>query len=81
MSDHLLIISESDELLDIIEQMRSKGVRRAPVVSKEGELVGILTLDDVLDVLAEAFNDLVLLAGREQRRERETRGQSGKNRA
>jgi len=54
--------------------MRSKGVRRAPVVSKEGELVGILTLDDVLDVLAEALNDLVLLTGREQRRERETRG-------
>ena len=80
MSDHLLIISESDELLDIIEQMRSKGVRRAPVVSKEGELVGILTLDDLLDVLAEAFNDLVLLTGREQRRERETRGQSEKNR-
>ena len=74
MSDHLLIISESDELLDTIEQMRSKGVRRAPVVSKEGELVGILTLDDVLDVLAEALNDLVLLTGREQRRERETRG-------
>jgi CBS domain-containing protein len=50
------------------------------VVSKEGELVGILTLDDLLDVLAEAFNDLVLLTGREQRRERETRGQSEKNR-
>ena len=74
MSDHLHIISESDELLDVIAQMRSKGVRRAPVVSKEGELVGILTLDDVLDVLAEALNDLVLLTGREQRRERETRG-------
>jgi CBS domain-containing protein len=80
MSDHLITISESDELLDTIEQMRSKGVRRAPVVSKEGELVGILTLDDLLDVLAEAFNDLVLLTGREQRRERETRGQSEKNR-
>jgi CBS domain-containing protein len=74
MSDHLHIISESDELLDVIAQMRSKGVRRAPVVSKQGELVGILTLDDVLDVLAEALNDLVLLTGREQRRERETRG-------
>jgi CBS domain-containing protein len=74
MSDHLLAISENDELLDTIEQMRGKGVRRAPVVGKEGELVGILTLDDVLDVLAEALNDLVLLTGREQHRERETRG-------
>ena len=74
MSDHLITIRESDELLDTIEQMRSKGVRRAPVVSKECELVGILTLDDLLDFLAEALNGLVLLTGREQHRERETRG-------
>ena len=74
MSDHLITIRESDELLDSIEQMRSKGVRRAPVLSKEGELVGILTLDDLLDYLAEALNGLVLLTGREQHRERETRG-------
>ena len=74
MSDNLITISESDELLDTIEQMRSKGVRRAPVVSKEAELVGILTLDDLLDLLAEALNGLVLLTGREQQRERQTRG-------
>jgi CBS domain-containing protein len=75
MSDQLLIVSERDELLDTIEQMRSKGVRRVPIVGEQGELVGILTLDDVLDVLAEAFNGLVLLTGRELRRERQTRGQ------
>lgn len=73
MSDPLITIRESDELLDCIEKMRGKGVRRAPVVSKEGDLVGILTLDDLLDFLAEALNGLVLLTGREQNRERETR--------
>ena len=73
MSDQLLTINESDELLDTLEKMRARGVRRVPVVGKEGELVGILTLDDVLDILAEALQDLALLAGREQRRERETR--------
>ena len=72
MSDQLLTVNESDELLDTMEQMRDKGVRRAPVVGKDGELVGILTLDDMLDILAEALKDLVLLTGREQRRERET---------
>jgi CBS domain-containing protein len=71
MSEPLLIVNEGDELLDTIEQMRGKGVRRAPVVGKEGELVGMLTLDDLLDVLSEALNDLVLLAGREQRHEHE----------
>ena len=73
MSGALLTVNENEELLDTIERMRAKGVRRAPVVGKEGELVGILTLDDLLDVLAEALDDLVLLTGREQRRERETR--------
>ena len=73
MSDQLLVLNESDELLDTMEQMRDKGVRRAQVVGKDGELVGILTLDDMLDILAEALKDLVLLTGREQRRERETR--------
>ena len=73
MSDQLLTINESDELLDTLEKMRASGVRRVPVVGKEGELVGILTLDDVLDILAEALQDLALLTGREQRRERETR--------
>ncbi len=74
MSEPLLIINEGDELLGTIEQMRGKGVRRAPVVGKKGELVGILTLDDLLEVLSEALNDLVLLTGREQRHECETRG-------
>lgn len=73
MSGALLTVNENDELLDTIERMRAKGVRRAPVVGKAGELVGILTLDDLLDVLAETLDDLVLLTGREQRRERETR--------
>ncbi len=74
MSSPLLTVSESDELLNTIELMRGKGVRRAPVVDKEGELVGIITLDDLLDILAEALNDLVLLTGRERRREQITRG-------
>ncbi len=74
MSDRLLTVSENDELLATIEQMRNKGVRRAPVVDSAGELVGIITLDDMLDVPADALYNLVLLAGREQRREHKTRG-------
>ena len=34
-----------------MEKMHDRGVRRVPVVGKDGELVGILTLDDVLDIL------------------------------
>ena len=74
MSGPLFTVNESEELLDTIAQMRSRGVRRAPVVSKEGALIGIITLEDVLDVLAEALNGMAQLTGRELRHEMESRG-------
>ena len=75
MSTRLLTLGEGDELADAVARMRSEGVRRAPVIDKEGALTGILTLDDALEVLAEELTDLARLAEREQRHERETRSQ------
>ena len=49
--------------------MSEKGVRRIPVVDQQGVLVGILTVDDVIEVMAEQLKDVSLLIGREQRRE------------
>ncbi len=33
--------------------MRTNGVRRVPVVGPRNELIGVLSIDDVLDVVAE----------------------------
>jgi Mg/Co/Ni transporter MgtE len=49
--------------------MRSKAIRRLPVVTSDGDLVGILTIDDVLRVLNEELSKLVRLVMREQLRE------------
>ena len=38
-----------------LREMRRRGVRRAPVVGAGGELVGILTMDDVIAHLAHQF--------------------------
>jgi CBS domain-containing protein len=38
--------------------MRSGPFRRVPVVSAEGELVGLLSLDDILDLLTEEFGQI-----------------------
>lgn len=46
-------VSELAPLEDAIAVMRVHGVRRVPVVTPKGELVGMLTLDDVLSLLAE----------------------------
>jgi CBS domain-containing protein len=71
MSFDLLSVREDDNVLDAIKQMRKKGVRRAPVVNGQGSLVGILTEDDMVELLSEQLSDLVALQKREQQVERE----------
>ncbi len=62
-------IQESAGLYEAIGHMRSKGVRRLPVVAANGGLVGILTLDDLLDLLAEEMAALAKLVKYEQKKE------------
>jgi len=49
--------------------MRGEGVRRLPVVNGNGGLVGILTLDDLLELLAEELLELSRLVKQEQKKE------------
>jgi CBS domain-containing protein len=70
MSYDLLTLNENDEADEAIKQMRAQGVRRAPVVDSEGALVGILAMDDVIELLSEQLSDLVALLKREQQVER-----------
>ncbi len=73
MSFELVIAHEEDSLFDTLKRMRSRGIRRVPVVDRDGALAGILTVDDVLELLAETIGDIAALLEREQRREKERR--------
>lgn len=73
MSFELLSAGEDDDLLFTIKRMRAKGVRRIPVLDRGGALIGILALDDVIDLLAEMLVDVARIIVREQKREQETR--------
>src|SRR5574340_1750409 len=53
MGPAVATVRESEGLFEALRFMRDKGVRRMPVVDGTGGLAGILTLDDLLSLLAE----------------------------
>ncbi len=67
--DKLITIKENTGVLEAIQLMASKGVRRLPVVGSEGSLIGIVTLDDMLLLLARELGALSKLVAREQKNE------------
>ena len=74
MSFEITVAKESDDVADTIKQMRSKGVRRMPVIDERGGMAGIVTLDDLIDLLSEQLKDLADLIGNEQRHEQKDHG-------
>lgn len=52
MTADLLALPDSTGLYEALEAIRKKGVRRVPVTDEGGSLVGIITVDDVIRLLA-----------------------------
>jgi len=52
MTQQPVTVSEADPVEKALREMRRVGVRRLPVITAQGELAGIVSLDDVLDFLA-----------------------------
>ncbi len=56
-------VTENQSLEEAIAVLRARGVRRAPVINGSGELVGIVTLDDLLPAVAGELDALAQLIG------------------
>jgi len=68
-----LVTARADkDALEALRLMRSKGVRRLPVVSENGSLLGIVAFDDLLELVAEQLSGLTKVISREQAREATT---------
>ena len=62
-----LALSEDESIVDAMVRLRQRGVRRAPVVAASGDLVGIVSTDDLLGIIAEQLGSLAQLVDRQMR--------------
>ncbi len=69
MASELAVVNENDGVFEAIDVMKDRGARRLPVVASDGTLIGILTLDDLLRVLATELDGLAEAVRAETARE------------
>jgi CBS domain-containing protein len=73
MTRNPLIASEQDDLGELLNRLREAGVRRAPVVDIYGGLIGVIAMDDAIELVTDLLCDISGLIRQEQRVERRTR--------
>jgi len=73
MSDDVLTASEDDDVYETIERMRFRGIRRVPVVNNAGGLTGIVSVDDLLEFLADEMGELSRISTHQQANEKRVR--------
>lgn len=73
MTADVVTVAESAPFAELLATMRRKGLRRLPVTDGRGALVGLVTLDDLLEILAEQMHTLVQAIDTEPQRERRVR--------
>ncbi len=69
----VVVADAAEDSAQVLERMRTHGVRRIPVVGAGGKLVGIVTVDDMLKRLAADAALLTEVVSQEQSHEARTR--------
>jgi len=67
MTENPVVLDRLDSITAAVAEMRRIGVRRMPVTGELGQLIGVLSLDDVLDALAGDLHNLAGAVRNEQR--------------
>ncbi len=67
MTRDVVTAREQDSVLDLLAAMRRKAVRRIPVTGPRGQLLGIVSIDDVLEVIAQEMQAVAAAVGASQR--------------
>jgi len=70
MTPGVVTVAETADVTDAMAIMATQGVRRLAVVRDGGEIVGILSLDDIIYAMSRDWNMLTAIVRGEENRER-----------
>jgi CBS domain-containing protein len=59
MTSDPLVVDEAADIEEAIQRLRAQNVRRAPVVSKSGTLVGVISTDDLIAAVTQQLMAIV----------------------
>jgi len=51
MTQSVITANEDERAAELLELIQKYGIRRIPIVDAEGKLTGIITLDDLLQIV------------------------------
>lgn len=76
MASQPTTVYENDDVLDALARMRERAVRRLPVVDTRGYLVGLLSIDNILEAVGEQFDGVNRVLRIQRTKESRTRPSS-----
>ena len=65
MTPEVMTIRKDTGIFEAIQVMKSSKVRRLPIIDHGGRLVGLVTLDDIVRLLARELGEIARVIGRE----------------
>jgi CBS domain-containing protein len=65
MTTEVKSVTKDTGIFEAIQMMKSAGVRRMPVIDAADRLVGLITLDDLVRLLAREMSDIARIIGKE----------------
>lgn len=68
MTTGLVTVHKDDGIKETLDSLSEAGIRRVPVVDDDGELVGILSVDDLAVLLADEIEELSTVARKQSPR-------------
>jgi CBS domain-containing protein len=65
MSTELVLAQDTDGIQDTIAKMKDKSIRRIGIVNGEGQLYGVISADDLYELLSKEFHELASISHRQ----------------